>query len=97
MVRLARSRPTGPLGTIITFDPRRPSYTLGKFGLGLKTDRWQMAAYVRNIYEKTAHLALDYKRGRSARVGYLTNQTRQWATRAAELLSAGKSVRSFHV
>ena len=35
-----------------------------------------MAAYINNITDKTAVLALDYERGRSARVGYLTNQPR---------------------
>src|SRR4029077_16393265 len=43
---------------------------------GLKTERWQAAAYINNIADKTAELALDYERGRSARVGYLTNQPR---------------------
>jgi iron complex outermembrane recepter protein len=65
-----------PLNTVITFNPELPSYTLGNFRLGLKTDRWEMAAYVDNIWDETAHLALDYERGRSARVGYLTNQPR---------------------
>ncbi|HEV2228872.1 MAG TPA: TonB-dependent receptor [Steroidobacteraceae bacterium] len=65
-----------PAGTVINFNPELPSYTLANFRFGLKTERWQMAAYINNIADKSAELALDYERGRSARVGYLTNQPR---------------------
>ena len=60
----------------ITFNPLLPSYTLANLRFGFKTDRWQAAAYITNIGDKSAELALDYERGRSARVGYLTNQPR---------------------
>jgi len=67
----------GPLTVSqINFAAELPSYTLANFRLGLKTDRWQVAAYCNNIADKNAQLALDYERGRSARVGYLTNQPR---------------------
>ncbi len=74
----ARLIPFGgvPAGTQITFNPELAAYTLANFRLGVKTDRWQVAAYVNNLTDKTAQLALDYERGRSARVGYLTNQPR---------------------
>jgi len=39
-------------------------------------DRWEAAAYLNNVWDTNAHLALDYERGRSARLGYLTNQPR---------------------
>ena len=67
----------GPLTTnVITFNPELPSYTLANLRFGFKTERWQTALYVNNIADKHAELALDYERGRSARVGYLTNQPR---------------------
>jgi iron complex outermembrane receptor protein len=67
----------GPLTVgVINFNPELPSYTLANLRFGFKTDRWQLAAYINNISDKTTHLALDYERGRSARVGYLTNQPR---------------------
>jgi len=67
----------GPLTTSqINFNTELPSYTLANLRFGLKDDRWEVAAYVNNIADKTAVLALDYERGRSARVGYLTNQPR---------------------
>jgi len=63
-------------GTVIPFNTLLPSYTLANLRFGFKTDRWQAALYVNNIADKSAELALDYERGRSARVGYLTNQPR---------------------
>ncbi len=60
----------------INFNPELPSYTLANLRFGFKTDRWQGALYINNIADKSAELALDYERGRSARVGYLTNQPR---------------------
>jgi iron complex outermembrane recepter protein len=67
----------GPLSTnSFTFNPELPSYTIGNLRFGLKTDRWQAAFYINNLWDETAHLALDYERGRTARVGYLTNQPR---------------------
>jgi iron complex outermembrane receptor protein len=61
---------------VINFNSELPAYTLANFRLGLRTGRWEAAAYVNNLTNKTAQLALDYERGRSARVGYLTNQPR---------------------
>jgi iron complex outermembrane receptor protein len=67
----------GPYSTSsITFNPELASYTLANLRFGLKSDRWQVAGYIDNLTDKTAQLALDYERGRSARVGYLTNQPR---------------------
>ena len=69
----------GPLTVSqINFNAELPSYTLVNFRLGLKTERWQTAFYISNLTNKTAELALDYERGRSARVGYLTNQPRTY-------------------
>jgi iron complex outermembrane receptor protein len=67
----------GPLTTnSVTFNPELPSYTIGNLRLGLKSDHWQGAFYINNLWDETAHTALDYERGRTARVGYLTNQPR---------------------
>jgi iron complex outermembrane receptor protein len=69
----------GPLSTSsFTFNPELPSYTIGNLRLGLKTDHWQAAFYVNNLWDETARLALDYERGRAARLGYLTNQPRTY-------------------
>jgi iron complex outermembrane receptor protein len=65
-----------PASTVISFDARLPAYSLGNLRAGVRTDRWEAAAYLNNLWDTNAHLALDYERGRSARVGYLTNQPR---------------------
>jgi iron complex outermembrane receptor protein len=65
-----------PSGTVIAFDARLPDYVLANLRVGLKTGRFEVAAYVNNLTDESARLALDYERGRSARVGYLTNQPR---------------------
>ncbi len=73
----------GPLTTNrITFNPQLPSYTLGNMRLGLRSDRWEVAGFINNIWDKTARLALDYERGRSARVAYLTNAARLFGVTA---------------
>jgi iron complex outermembrane receptor protein len=67
----------GPLTTSqINFNAELPSYSLGNLRFGLRTQRWEAAVYCNNLWDKTARLALDYERGRSARVGYITNQPR---------------------
>ena len=69
----------GPLSTnSFTFNPELPSYTIGNLRLGLKSDRWQAAFYVNNLWDETARTALDYERLRTARLGYLTNQPRTY-------------------
>ncbi len=69
----------GPLSAnSFVFNPELPSYTIGNLRFGLKTDRWQAAFYINNLWDETVHTALDYERGRTARLGYLTNQPRTY-------------------
>ncbi|HEV7614165.1 MAG TPA: TonB-dependent receptor [Steroidobacteraceae bacterium] len=65
-----------PSSTVISFDARLPAYSLGNLRAGVRNDVWEVAAYLNNLWDTNAHLALDYERGRSARVGYITNQPR---------------------
>jgi iron complex outermembrane receptor protein len=67
----------GPLSTnSFLFNPELPSYTIGNLRFGLKSEHWQAAFYINNLWDENARLALDYERGRTARLGYLTNQPR---------------------
>jgi len=67
----------GPLtNSSFMFNPELPSYTIGNLRFGLKSEHWQGAFYINNLWDETARLALDYERGRTARLGYLTNQPR---------------------
>lgn len=65
-----------PASTVINFDPKLASYSLGNIRAGVRTDRWELAGYVSNIWDTNANLAIDYERGRRARVAFLTNQPR---------------------
>lgn len=60
----------------INFNAELPGYSLGNVRFGVRTTRWEAALYCNNLWDETARLALDYERGRSARVGYITNQPR---------------------
>jgi outer membrane receptor protein involved in Fe transport len=87
---LISSSPTRPPGsarlidlgdvnvTDITFDPELPSYSIGNLRWGVTTDRWEAAVFVNNLWDERAYLSIDRERGRSARVGYLTNQPRNY-------------------
>jgi len=67
-----------PADTNIEFDPELPSYAIGNLRWGINTDRWEAALYVNNLWDERAFLSVDRERGRSARVGYLTNQPRTY-------------------
>jgi len=64
--------------TNITFNPELPSYELANLRWGVSTDRWEGSVFVNNLFDERAFLSVDRERGRSARVGYLTNVPRTY-------------------
>jgi iron complex outermembrane receptor protein len=74
----ARLIPFGgvPSSTVIDFDPELPSYDIVNLRWGVRTDRWEGGLFVNNLFDERAFLSVDRERGRSARVGYLTNPPR---------------------
>jgi iron complex outermembrane receptor protein len=79
----ARLIPFGaPSVSSFAFDAKLPSYSLGNLRVGLRQDAFELAAFVNNLWDEDARLALDYERGRSARVGYLTNMPRTYGVSA---------------
>jgi iron complex outermembrane receptor protein len=58
------------------FETELPAYDIANFRFGVRTDRWEAAAFVNNLADERASLSLDRERGSRARVGYLTNQPR---------------------
>jgi iron complex outermembrane receptor protein len=64
--------------TNIEFDPELPSYAIGNLRWGVTSDKWEAALYVNNLWDERAFLSVDRERGRSARVGYLTNAPRTY-------------------
>jgi iron complex outermembrane receptor protein len=87
---LISSAPTRPAGsarlidlgdvnvTNITFNPELPAYEIANLRWGMSTDRWEAGVFVNNIFDERAFLSVDRERGRSARVGYLTNVPRTY-------------------
>jgi iron complex outermembrane recepter protein len=87
---LISSSPTRPPGsarligygapnvTNIEFDAELPSYEIGNLRFGFRADRWDAAVFINNLWDERAFLSIDRERGRSARVGYLTNQPRTY-------------------
>jgi iron complex outermembrane receptor protein len=87
---LISSSPTRPAGsarlinlgnvdvTNINFDPELPSYEIANLRWGVSTERWEGAVFVNNLFDERAFLSVDRERGRSARVGYLTNVPRTY-------------------
>jgi iron complex outermembrane recepter protein len=68
--------PTTPLN--IPFDAELPSYDILNLRFVLGSDRWNAAVFCNNVFDEVALLSVDRERGRSARVGYLTNQPRTY-------------------
>jgi iron complex outermembrane receptor protein len=59
-----------------TFDPELPSYEIGNLRVGVRSESWETAVFINNLWDERAFLSLDRERGTRARVGYLTNQPR---------------------
>jgi iron complex outermembrane receptor protein len=61
---------------VFRFNPELPAYDLVNLRLSFISSRFEVAAFVNNVTDERALLALDQERGTLARVGYLTNQPR---------------------
>lgn len=62
--------------TTFRFNPQLPAYNMFNLRVGLIRSDWELAAFLNNVTDERAFLALDRERGTRARVGYLTNQPR---------------------
>jgi iron complex outermembrane receptor protein len=64
--------------TSFRFDAQLPAYDITNFRIGVRAGdgNWEGALFANNLFNERAILALDYERGRSARVGNLINQPR---------------------
>ncbi|MGH9867949.1 MAG: TonB-dependent receptor [Candidatus Polarisedimenticolia bacterium] len=73
----------GPLTqTTFRYNPELPAYDLVNLRLGLRRANWDIGAYVNNVTDELAFLALERERGTLARIGYLTNQPRTFGISA---------------
>jgi iron complex outermembrane receptor protein len=55
-----------------------PAYEIANLRWGFGSDNWEAAVFVNNVFDERAFLSIDRERGRSARVGYLTNTPRTY-------------------
>ncbi|HZF15837.1 MAG TPA: TonB-dependent receptor [Steroidobacteraceae bacterium] len=62
--------------TSYSFDAQIPDLDVANLRIGFKADSWDAALYANNLFDERQALALDYERGRSARVGNIINQPR---------------------
>ncbi len=89
----ARLIPFGgvPLSTVINFDAELPSYEIANLRWGFSADTWEAAVFINDLFDERAQLSLDRERGRSARVGYLTNPPRTFGVnlRGEVLIATG--------
>lgn len=60
------------------FETELPDYQIGNLRAGLRTDTWEAAVFVNNVWDERALLSLDRERGTRARVGYYTNTPRTY-------------------
>jgi iron complex outermembrane receptor protein len=65
-----------------TFNPELPAYDIVNLRLGFTSETWDLAAYINNVTDEQALLALDQERGTRARVGFLVNQPRTFGVTA---------------
>lgn len=65
-----------PANTNIAFDAELPAYEIANLRWGFTADSWEGSVFINNLFDERAQLSLDRERGRSARVGYLTNPPR---------------------
>jgi iron complex outermembrane receptor protein len=65
-----------PTVATLTFPLELPDYQVINLRAGLRGEDWEIAAFVNNVGDERAELALDRERGLRARYGFLTNQPR---------------------
>ena len=76
-VTLRRGIGAPPAGAL-SFPLGLPSYDVVNLRVGLRGETWEAAAFVNNLGDERAKLAIDRERGLSARYGFLTNAPRTY-------------------
>jgi iron complex outermembrane receptor protein len=64
--------------TTVNFGGQLPDYDIANLRWGFRADGWEAGVFINNITDERAFLSVDRERGRSARVGYLTNPPRTY-------------------
>jgi iron complex outermembrane receptor protein len=64
--------------SVLSFPLGLPSYDIVNLRVGVRGEGWEAAAFVNNLGDERARLALDRERGLRARYGFLTNPPRTY-------------------
>ena len=69
----------GPL-TMSTFayETKLPAYDLVNLRVGLRRGKWDVSAFLNNLFDERAFLSFDQERGTRARIAFMTNQPRSF-------------------
>ena len=69
----------GPL-TMSTFayETKLPGYDLVNLRVGLRRGKWDVSAFLNNLFDERALLSFDQERGTRARIAFMTNQPRSF-------------------
>ena len=62
----------------LSFPLSLPSYDIVNLRVGVRGDQWEAAAFINNLGDERARLAIDRERGLRARYGFLTNPPRTY-------------------
>jgi len=65
-----------PSISTFTINTELPAYHIVNLRAGFKGEGWDFAAYINNLTDESAYLAVDNERAFKARAAYLTNQPR---------------------
>jgi iron complex outermembrane receptor protein len=68
----------GGTATSLIFPLELPSYEIVNLRVGVRGEGWEAAAFVNNLGDERAKLAIDRERGLRARYGFLTNAPRTY-------------------
>jgi len=67
-----------PTVNSFTFPTELPSYDIGNLRVGIRSEEWEFAVFLNNIWDEHALTSVDRERGTRARVAYLTNAPRSY-------------------
>jgi iron complex outermembrane receptor protein len=62
----------------LSFPLKLPAYDIVNLRIGVRGEGWEAAAFVNNLGDERARLAIDRERGLRARYGFLTNPPRTY-------------------
>ncbi len=60
------------------YDTKLPAYDLVNLRVGLRRSKWDVSAFLNNLFDERALLSFDQERGTRARIAFMTNRPRSF-------------------